>query len=470
MSLSQREQPRAMVGPSGGGNAAAIDALADTLAGAASGGATLLVAVPAPLAPSEALLSHRTDDAIAWAPPGGFEMAALGSSALVEARGAGRFADVASAGRALLGSVRTVGLLGSEPPAPRLYGGFAFRAGAPRTAAWQALGEACFVLPELAYVLEGSRARLVLSASPERLQRKSSRDELVDAAAAALAVLERGYEARLEPTKPRALRERPDAEWVTLVEAIRSEITRGALEKVVLARRVEVALGAEPDPAAVLYRLRGQAPECTRFLVRRSGVTFLGATPEWLARKHGARFETEAVAGSIGTGEANAGKTLLGSEKDLAEHALVLREIVKALEPLTASVEVAATPELIELRHVLHLRTRVGAMLKGAPHLIDLVERLHPTPAVGGIPTARALEWMAAHEPDERGWYAAPFGWFDAEGDGEMAVALRSGLLAGGTAELYVGSGIVQGSAPVAELTETRWKLRSLLGALGVAE
>jgi isochorismate synthase EntC len=118
---------------------------------------------------------------------------------------------------------------------------------------------------------------------------------------------------------------------------------------------------------------------------------------------------------------------------------------------------------------VLHLLTRVTAELTGHYHLLDLVERLHPTPAVGGLPTPRALEWIGAHEPDERGWYAAPVGFFDGHGDGNMAVALRSGLLSGKTAELFVGSGIVLGSAPVAELTETRWKLRALLGALGVA-
>jgi isochorismate synthase EntC len=112
----------------------------------------------------------------------------------------------------------------------------------------------------------------------------------------------------------------------------------------------------------------------------------------------------------------------------------------------------------------------VTARLRGNPHLLEVVERLHPTPAVGGIPTARALEWLAAHEPDERGWYAGPVGWFDAAGDGDMAVALRSGVLEHRTAHLYVGSGIVAGSAPAAELNETRWKLRTLLGALGVAE
>jgi menaquinone-specific isochorismate synthase len=116
---------------------------------------------------------------------------------------------------------------------------------------------------------------------------------------------------------------------------------------------------------------------------------------------------------------------------------------------------------------VLHLRTRIEATLKDAPHLLEVVERLHPTPAVGGVPTARALEWIARNERDERGWYAGPIGWFDLSGNGEMAVALRSGVLEETRAHLYVGAGIVEHSVPQAELAETRWKLQTLLSALG---
>jgi menaquinone-specific isochorismate synthase len=462
MSVSFDE--RAVFAPSSG----VTDALAAALAEAPPN-VTSVFALPAPVSPSEALLARKERDAVAWAAPSGFEVAALGSAHTLEGRGSTRFSSVAAAGRALLGGVRTVGLLGAPAAPPRLFGGFSFHAGPPRSELWQSFGEARFVLPELCYLVDGGSARLLVTLAAARSDRSAARDELVELATGALRALERGMDVPGE-VRRRSLEERPDAEWGKLVEQIRAEIARGALEKAVLARRVQVTLDGEPDPADVLYRLRRQAPECTRFLFRQSGKTFLGATPEWLARKRGGTLETEAVAGSIGALEPNARARLLGSDKDRAEHALVVREILRALEPVAASVEHAAEPEICALRHVLHLRTRVTAVLREAPHLLELVERLHPTPAVGGIPTARALEWLSAHEPDERGWYAGPVGWFDAAGDGEMAVALRSGVLEHKTAHLYVGSGIVQGSAPAAELTETRWKLRTLLGALGVAE
>jgi menaquinone-specific isochorismate synthase len=444
-------------------------ALSDALEEVVSSGAPALLSLPAPMAPSEALLAGESSDAVAWAEPGGLELSALGSAAVIEGHGRGRFGEVASAGKALLGCLRTRGLTGAEPAPARLFGGFSFQPGTPRTPGWRAFGEARFVLPEIAYLVEGGRARLVVAALPERLQQRSARDELVGRSVRALGALERGFESTAEPLRKHPLGERPDSDWIALAEEIRREIATGALEKVVLARRVEVDLGRAPEAADVLFRLRRDAPECTRFLFRQAGVTFLGATPEWLAKKRGNRLETEAVAGSIGALEDGAPKALLESQKDLAEHAIVLGEIVKVLGPVATRIEHPESPDLISLRHVLHLRTRVTAELTGRYHLLDLVERLHPTPAVGGLPTPRALEWIGAHEPDERGWYAAPVGFFDGHGDGNMAVALRSGLLSGKTAELFVGSGIVLGSAPVAELTETRWKLRALLGALGVA-
>jgi menaquinone-specific isochorismate synthase len=462
MSVSFDE--RSAFAPSGGLRDALAAALSD-----APANVTTVIAVPAPLAPSEALLVRQTRDAVAWATPGGVELAALGSAAVLEGRGGTRFSSVAAAGRTLLAGARSVGLLGAQAASPRLVGGFSFHAGPPRSELWQGFGEARFVLPEVCYLAEGGSARLLVTLAASRTDRAAARDELVELATSSLRALERGIEVSDEPRR-RSLEERPDAEWDKLVDAIRAEIARGTLEKAVLARRVQVTLDGEPEPAEVLFRLRSQAPECTRFLFRRSGKAFLGATPEWLARKRGDRLETEALAGSIGALEPDARPRLLGSDKDRAEHALVLREILRALEPVTASVEAAPEPEICALRHVLHLRSRVTARLRGNPHLLEVVERLHPTPAVGGIPTARALEWLAAHEPDERGWYAGPIGWFDAAGDGDMAVALRSGVLEHRTAHLYVGSGIVAGSAPAAELTETRWKLRTLLGALGVAE
>jgi isochorismate synthase len=462
-----RRVSAALASPSAGSVERALEQALEKPAGAE----VLVVCVPAPVRPSETLLASSSGSAVAWAAPWGFELAALGEALSLEGRGPERFREIARRGGELLAGVRSIGVLGADAWHPRLFGGFAFQPGSPRTSHWAPFGEARFVLPELGYLVENGHGTLFVAMSARRLAERAERQALVGRALEALATLERGF----SPASPVArsstsVSEGPPDEWTRLVEAIGTEIARGALEKVVLARRVVVDLPRALDPADVLARLRVEAPESTRFLVRRNGSVFLGATPERLAKKQGASLETEAVAGSMNALDREAARHLRESSKELAEHALVVREIVRALEPLAESIQKPNEPELHELRHVVHLRTRVLASLLGSPHLLEVVERLHPTPAVGGAPTARALEWIASHERDERGWYAGPIGWFDQAGDGEMAVALRSGVLEAERAHLYVGAGIVEHSVPQAELAETRWKLRTLLSALGIRE
>jgi isochorismate synthase EntC len=147
----------------------------------------------------------------------------------------------------------------------------------------------------------------------------------------------------------------------------------------------------------------------------------------------------------------------------------VVDAIAQVLRELGGEVTARATPAVRALRHVLHLHTPIAARLRASRHVLDVAARLHPTPAVGGTPTALALDWIAAHEPVARGWYAAPVGWFDLAGNGELAVAIRSGVVAEDRAQLWAGAGIVAGSDPDRELAETDIKLRAMLGALGVS-
>ncbi len=443
--------------------------LSGALSRARPAAALAFVSLPAPLAPPERLLAGTTEDALAWAAPGRFELAALGEAASLSGEGADRFQAVERGATELFARIDATGVGGAEALPVRVFGGFSFTGEAPRSEIWAPFGGGRFVLPSLGYVRKDERASLFVCARASELDTATARERVLERAFNALATLETPRELSAPtPAASDAIRERPVEEWNALVEAIRAEIERGSLEKVVLARRLSVALAEACDPALVLSRLREQAPACTRFLLRRAGSSFLGATPERLAKKQGLTLETEAVAGSMSADREGA-QRLLESAKDSAEHAFVVREIVRALTPIASSLEHAERPELHRLRHVVHLRTKVTATLREPRHLLDLVSRLHPTPAVGGVPVAPALAWIARHEPDERGWYSGPFGWFDGSGDGEMAVALRSGVLAGTAAHLYAGSGIVAHSNPVAEFTETRWKLAALLAALGVA-
>ena len=431
-------------------------------------GRTFLLSVPAPLAAAEALLAAFADsDAVFWAPGRGEAFAGIGSSELLTANGRDRFASIEAQALSLFERLVPLGAI-EESPAPRLFGGFAFQAGRAAREPWQAFDEARFVLPRLSYTRQGDRAWLSVAAKGSDLANETARDSLSADIDRAIVALGRPLEARpRDSVTARPGRIDQEAVFSNLVDAIREAIHAGRFEKIVAARRVVLELSSAPDPAVVLQRLASEAPECARFALSVAGTTFLGATPERLVEKRGNRVETEAVAGSVRAQSPDLGAHLLESEKDLSEHALVVRELLRALEPLSKDVEHRG-PDLYRLRHVLHLRTSIRATLREPLHVLKLVERLHPTPAVGGVPTAASLSWIAEREPDERGYYAGPIGWFDARGDGDFAVALRSGVLKGNTAHLYVGAGIVRDSEAASEYAETRWKLAALLGALGV--
>jgi salicylate biosynthesis isochorismate synthase len=231
----------------------------------------------------------------------------------------------------------------------------------------------------------------------------------------------------------------------------------------------------EIDVTGVMSQLAVSAPESTLFAVSRGPRTFVGATPERLVSLQGRELRTVAMAGSTRRAvepdddEALA-KELLESDKEHEEHAVVVAMLRESLAPVVEDLYVGARPEVVRLRHVQHLVTPLSGRLRADADVLTLVERLHPTPAVGGTPRELALELIDEEEPHERGWYAGPLGWIDRHGDGEFVVALRSGVVHGREATLFAGCGIVADSDPDREWDESSAKLMALGSALGRIE
>jgi isochorismate synthase len=206
-----------------------------------------------------------------------------------------------------------------------------------------------------------------------------------------------------------------------------------------------------------------------------AGACFLGATPERLVRLEGRFLKADCLAGSAPRGateeeDRRLGEALLADAKERHEHALVVQAVREALAPVCSSFCAPETPGLLRMPNVQHLHTPVRGTLRGQTSILELVERLHPTPAAGGLPREAALPLIRRYEPFGRGWYAAPVGWLDALGDGEFAVAIRSALIRGQEALLYAGCGIVAASDPDREYAESCLKLRPMLWALGDRE
>jgi menaquinone-specific isochorismate synthase len=250
------------------------------------------------------------------------------------------------------------------------------------------------------------------------------------------------------------------------------EIARGDYHKVVLARAQRLTTTEEFHPLGVLNHLRQRFPGCYAYSIANGrGQSFIGASPERLVRVAGGRMHTEALAGSAPRGEsasedAALARGLLQSEKDLREHGLVRDSIARRLADLGLHLEHAGQPRVLGLANVQHLHLPISATLPAGVHILDLVERLHPTPAVGGSPREPAVAALARLEPFARGLYAGPQGWVDHRGGGEFLVGIRSALIDGHRAMVYAGAGIVAGSVPEKEFAETELKFKALIEAL----
>lgn len=254
--------------------------------------------------------------------------------------------------------------------------------------------------------------------------------------------------------------------WLETVAAATKAIAAGELDKVVLARDLAVWCEEPLDPRALVRNLSQRFPGCYTFAC--DGL--VGATPELLVRRTHGTVESLCLAGTsrrgADAGEDSAlGAALLDSGKNQREHALAVASVRAALAPLTDHLTVEG-PALLRLDNVQHLATRLHGRAGGGHSALQLAAALHPTAAVGGTPTAAALEYIRDLEGLDRGRYAAPVGWLDARGDGEFGIALRCALVHHTRARLYAGSGIVAGSLPEAELEETRLKFRAMESAL----
>ena len=250
------------------------------------------------------------------------------------------------------------------------------------------------------------------------------------------------------------------------------------LRKIVLARTLDVSSPRPIRADALLARL-AEDESVTAFRVGLPDVgggarMLVGATPELLLEKKGAAVLSYPLAGSARRHhdmeeDARAGAALAHSDKDRREHAMVVEYILDTLAPLCRDLECPDGTRLTSTRSMWHLGTRIRGRLKdeGVPAAV-LAARLHPTPAVCGLPCADAARQIARLEPVDRGFYAGAVGWCDARGDGAWHVAIRCAEICGRTARLFAGAGIVEGSDPQAETAETEAKFTAMLQALGL--
>ncbi|MGA9148182.1 MAG: isochorismate synthase [Candidatus Nanopelagicales bacterium] len=259
-------------------------------------------------------------------------------------------------------------------------------------------------------------------------------------------------------------------QWKASVTEAIARINAGELDKVVLARDVVVTSERPLDPRHLLNRLSSAFPGCWAFCV--DGL--IGATPELLVRREGDQITSRVLAGTVRTDEDSGedgrlAQELLGSDKDQEEHSYAVTSVAAALSAHCADLVVPIRPSVLRLANVQHLATDVSGLLVDDTPVLALAASLHPTAAVCGTPTERAFSLIRRIEQLDRGRYAGPVGWMDANGDGEFGIALRCGAIEKSSPNrirLFAGCGIVAGSDPGAEVEESEAKLLAMRHAL----
>ncbi|HEY1597676.1 MAG TPA: isochorismate synthase [Thermoleophilaceae bacterium] len=438
--------------------------------------ASVTVRVPADLDLSAAVLAaRRADDrffCLEQPERDNSTLATLGEAALVEASGPERFRAAADACRELARGAEAAGGEGDPPGSgPVWVGGFAFAPRGGATPEWGTLAPGQLVLPELSLARKAGEARLSVTAV---LDGDESADAVLERLRARVASLEPAAMPLLDPdpvTSARVSAAAPPEHYESAVARAVEHIKAGELTKVVLAREVRVHAPTDIDPAPLYDALRASFPACYCFLVGTPELSFIGASPELLMRRDGARAQTVALAGTTRRSADPSVDDLLGEQllqgtKEREEQAIVARRIERVLRPVSVWVAAADQPVLVKVQNVQHLATPIRAQLADPVPCVELAGLIHPTPAMGGEPRDVAYRLIPALEGLDRGWYTGPVGWTDLSEDGEFFVAIRCALVRGKVAHLYAGNGIVRDSDPAAELAETEVKLQALLPLL----
>ena len=258
-------------------------------------------------------------------------------------------------------------------------------------------------------------------------------------------------------------------DYLNIVDEIINEIKSNDIDKIVFARSKYIEFENSLSLKNTMKSLQGSYPDCINFFIKLSeSDIFFGSTPERLIFKNDNYINTQAIAGTMRRGinfdEDNKIEAQLKTdEKNIKEHEYVISGIKNILSAKLNTIKVSKEPEILKLKQLQHLVSNISGYLKTDIHILELVNILHPTPAIAGTPTDKALELINRYEKNSRGWYSGPLGWIDKNGDGDFCVALRSGYMSNNYMQLFSGGGIVTNSNSEDEWEETELKFRTIL-------
>lgn len=444
-----------------------------------SSAAWLSITLPiAAIDPLAVLEIHQTDqEKFYWNHPDqSVSIAAGGRVKVLKSTGEYRFDEIAAQTEAFKSEIDAYTSIEHTMAGPLFLGGYSFNSHNTGPI-WKRFGGARFVLPEWMLLQIGHLHLLTLCLKKENRGADELYQEVISKITNFLNLAGTlSSPVAAKSTVPNILcthQSAPDKQrWSQRVNNAKEMIRERRFEKIVLARSSVYESNCPIDPTILAHHLREAYPACYNFLIQPDSETaFLGATPERLASFSNGVLLTEGLAGSISRGrsaleDASLAQLLMGSGKERDEHNYVVEAIRTTLRKYSDEVDLPSDPGIKKLKNVQHLFTPIRASIRSGVHIHKLLEELHPTPAVGGYPREKAIPHIYDLEMIDRGWYASPVGWYNMNGCGEFAVAIRSTLIHKNRAQLYAGCGIVADSDPDIEWNETLLKFQPVLNAM----
>ncbi|WP_338151915.1 isochorismate synthase [Mesobacillus campisalis] len=404
-------------------------------------------------------------------PHGTYKLAGVGVVRQIQCdKASGRFVHIEKEWKQFIETAVLAGKQDVPGSGPAMFGGFSFDPLKDKTGLWSKFSQSHFHIPAFMLTVLEDEAYFTTNVVCTQHDDASLFDKISEERQAILAAAVREQEYSLPNLE--ALREIQPEEWKQSVKDLVESLENSGLKKVVLARELRLQFDQDVAVEGVLQRLTEQQRESFIFAFEANGDCFIGASPERLVKKEGEKVFSACVAGSIPRGKTpeedrQLGKVLLEDQKNLIEHQYVVEMIKEAMQETCDRVVLPDGPKLMKMKYIQHLYTPVTGENRAGTSILDLVDRLHPTPALGGLPKEKAVEKIREIEILDRGLYASPIGWLDHLGNGEFAVAIRSALIQASEASLFAGCGIVADSDAESEYTETSIKFRPMLAALG---
>nr|WP_275899562.1 isochorismate synthase [Bacillus piscicola] len=363
----------------------------------------------------------------------------------------------------------TAGITEKMATGPLLFGGFSFDQQEHNRILWKKFGDYLFYIPEYMLSVVEGQAYFTVNVLCTAEEEETELLKLIQEQEQQLLC---HREEDISYNRVVQQLEIAPERWKQTVAKAVQEMKQSDLDKVVLARELRLTCQREIQTEGVLQNLLRDQPGSYVFSLEAGSDCFIGATPEKLIQRRGDTVYSDCLAGSIARGtsieeDSRLGSELLQDRKNLLEHEYVVSMITDVFREYCQKIEVPQAPELMKNRHIQHLYTPISGSLHDGVSVLDFVAKLHPTPAMGGVPQKQAVTCIREWEQLERGFYAAPLGWLDAYGNSDIAVGIRSALVQGSEASLFAGGGVLPDSTPDSEYEETAIKFNPMLSALG---